>query len=356
VFRPGRRALVRAAVAILAVAGWAGWWQLAGVVAERTLAAKLAAAHDHGDDIAYRSLERGGFPLYLRLSLTEVTAKRRDGSIWRLPELEVETPLWWVTTPRLRFAGHAQAWLPRGNDVINLGADSGDGWVNLGGALGFTEAHLALTGATVQRLGADGAPPVTEPVTVAQVDLAATAARHAPTEHTETGLTVTVAAERLHVPLTQALPLGSSIRSLGATARVLGATPRLDPGSLAAWSQDGGTVELDRASLQWGPLVLAANGTLALDRDLQPIGALTAEITGFAPAIDALVATGWVKPKEGQAVKAVLTGLVPRHQGAALPTDPTARIPVSIHDGFIHVGPFRLAPLPAIPWTPPAAG
>jgi hypothetical protein len=68
------------------------------------------------------------------------------------------------------------------------------------------------------------------------------------------------------------------------------------------------------------------------------------------------VAAGWIKAKAGQTVSAVLTGLVERPEGAPPPPNPTARIPISLHDRFVHIGPFRLAPLPPVVWQRPAAG
>jgi hypothetical protein len=223
----------------------------------------------------------------------------------------------------------------------------------LGGASGFTEARLALNGLSL-RLAEEEA----TPATAARLELTASVPSRAVTSHTETGLMVSFSADRLHMPLAKDLPLGPTVESVALTARVQGAPPRIEQAALAAWSRDGGTLELDTAAVHWGALALGTEGTLALDRDLQPMGALTAELTGFAAAIDTLVATGWVKAKQGQTAKTVLAGLSPRKPGElpASAATATVKLPISLHDRFVHLGPFRLVPLPAVIWQKSAAG
>ena len=91
-------------------------------------------------------------------------------------------------------------------------------------------------------------------------------------------------------------------------------------------------------------LTLESTGALELDRDLQPAGTLTTDIGGVGPAVEALAAAGWIRAKDAHTIKAVLTGLSPRGAGGK------ARLPVSLHDRFVHIGPFRLMALPALVW------
>ena len=334
---------IGAATAVALAAGWAGWWTVAGHILRGSLDAWAVAERNQGGTVGIGSLELSGFPLTVRATITDIAVSRRDGTAWTGPSLVVEAPLWAPASLRFRLGGRHGLRLPEGYEASSASAGSGEGSIRLGGAAGFTEAHVALKEVRLVPAAGDAAP-----ATAARLDLTVSAPGRAVSSHTETGLMVTLAADRLDVPLAGSLPLGPAIESLSLTARVLGAPPRIEPASLAAWSHDGGTVELDTASLRWGPL--------ALDRDLQPMGALTAEITGFAQAIDTLVAAGWVKPKQGQTAKAVLIGLSPRREGEPLAANPTAKLPISLHDRYVHLGPFRLAPLPAVIWAAPAAG
>ncbi len=344
--RPG---LIGAVVLAVFAAAWAGWWWLASTLLDRSLTAWVAAERAQGSEIRFAGPRVDGFPLRIHATFTDVAITRPDGLAWHGPTLNVEAPLWQVNAVHVWLVGHQEIRLPAGLEPAVASVDGAEGWLTLGGAEGFTDAQLILS-----NLGLPSA-------TAARVELSANAPATAVTDHTETGLIATVAAEQIQLATVPTLSLGPAIESLAVTARVLGAPPRLEPEALSAWSRDGGTVELDTATLHWGPLALGAEGTLALDRDLQPItagpsGALTVEIAGFNEAIDGLVASGWVKPKNAQTAKAVLTSLVQRPDGAPLPVNPTAKISISLRDRFVHVGPFRLAPLPPILWQRPAAG
>ncbi len=70
-------------------------------------------------------------------------------------------------------------------------------------------------------------------------------------------------------------PLGARLASLAAEGGVVGPLPPiqgLTPWA-ASWRDGGGSVEVQRLVLAWGPLNLAASATLALDDQLQPMGA-----------------------------------------------------------------------------------
>lgn len=346
-----RPVVLAAAIAVAATAAWAGWWAAAGQILQGSLESWAAAERGQGGTVGFGGLVLDGFPLTVRATLTDVAITRRDGLVWTGSGVVIEAPLWAVGNPRLRLTGRQDVRLPEGYQASRASVGGGEGSIRLGGAAGFTEAQLTVTEVRLFPATGDGAP-----ATAARLEVTAGAPSHAVTEHTDAGLSVTLAADTLQVPVAGSLPLGPAIQSVSLSARVMGAPPRIEPAALAAWSRDGGTVELDKAAVRWGSLTLGAEGTLALDRDLQPVGALTAQVAGFVQAIDTLVAAGWVKPKQGQTAKAVLGGLSPRREGEPAPANPTAKLPISLHDRFVHLGPFRLAPLPMVVWGPAAAG
>ncbi len=338
------RMLLVPLLVVVLVAAWAAWWWLSGTLFRQFLDSFVAAERARGTEIHFTGPRLGGFPLGVHATFTDVAFSRPDGLSWQAPEVDVGVPLWQPGALHLRVVGHQELRLPAGQQPAAVTADGAEGRLILGGAQGFTEARLVLSG-----LGLPQA-------TAVRVKLGFDAPAAAVTAHTDAGLVVTVTAEGIQAPAAGSLSLGPAIESLAVTARVMGAPPRLDPDSLSAWSRNGGTLELDTASLHWGPLALGAEGSLSLDQELQPVGSITAEVAGFKPAIEALVAAGWIKAKAGQTVSAVLTGLVERPEGAPPPPNPTARIPISLHDRFVHIGPFRLAPLPPVVWQRPAAG
>ncbi len=342
--RISRRGLMISVPLVLVAAAWSGWWWLASTLLDRSLESWVIAQRTQGSQIHFGGPQFDGFPWRVHATLHDVAITQPDGLTWHGPEVAIDAPLWRVNALHVHLVGHQEIRLPAGLEPAAISADGAEGWLTLGGIQGFTEARLILSGLDLA------------PASAARIELSASTPAGAVTAATDTGMMVTVAAERIQAPGVGSLALGPAIESLAATARVMGSPPRLEPASLSAWTRDGGTLELDTASLHWGPLALGAEGTLALDHDLQPTGTLTAEVAGFGAAIDALVAAGWVKPKNAQTAKAVLAGFAQQPEGAQREADPTAKIPISLHDRFIHVGPFRLAPLPPVVWQRPAAG
>jgi hypothetical protein len=131
------------------------------------------------------------------------------------------------------------------------------------------------------------------------------------------------------------------------TARWLGAVPpgRLKEG-LAAWRDDGGTIEISHASFQSGPVDIQGSGTLALDAEMRPLGAFATEIKGYDAVVDQLVADGRVSAKNADFARAVLASMAQTDGVTGLTK---LALPISIQDGWLSVGPARLvkiAPLP----------
>ena len=139
-------------------------------------------------------------------------------------------------------------------------------------------------------------------------------------------------------------PLGRGIARIQAEVTILGTLPHGPPAAaLAAWRDDGGTVELRTLAVAWGPLDLSASGTLALDAEMRPIGAATARLKGYDETIDALSASGWLDSTKAQAAKMVLGLLAKEEAGGKV-----LRVPVSLQQGRFYVGPLPLLRLPPL--------
>ena len=125
-----------------------------------------------------------------------------------------------------------------------------------------------------------------------------------------------------------------------------------------AWREAGGTLELRRAALRWGPVGAEAQATLTLDEALQPMGAGTVRISGIGPAIEALEAGGALTPRGAATARAVL-GLLARTPPEGGPS--RIELPLSLEDRALPLGGrLQLLPLPLLVWprrddAPPAA-
>ena len=116
---------------------------------------------------------------------------------------------------------------------------------------------------------------------------------------------------------------------------------------LDAWRLDGGIVEIRHADLRMGKFSLAGEGTLALDRELQPEGAFTARIQGFKDTIDRLADAGYVERRNGAIAKAAL-GLMAKTPAGGGPAE--LKVSLTMQDRWLSVGPFRLIRLMPVPW------
>ncbi|MSO97194.1 MAG: DUF2125 domain-containing protein [Rhodospirillaceae bacterium] len=146
-------------------------------------------------------------------------------------------------------------------------------------------------------------------------------------------------------------PFAPTIKSLRITAdmtRPVGSGPL--PNVLEAWRQDGGTLELREFTLDWPPLSISASGTVAVDSNLQPIGALSAKFRGFFETVATLASQGLVRSSEASMARIVL-GLLSRKPDAGGP--PEINLAVTVQNQKLYTGPLPLLDLPRVEW--PAA-
>ncbi len=332
------------ALPALAAAYSAWWWQAASAVERGTLA-WIEARRAEGALVEHRGLTVDGYPFRLRATL-EAPHLATRGVEWTATRLLAEAPPWNHTRIDLDLPGEQRLLLvPAGQPPLELTARGG----------GRGSLRLTLAGQPVElRLGfadltarSDG-----PPVPVAALNVAASQPAEPPAAHTDTGLTLALAASGVSLP-EGALPadsgggqpLGRLVRSAQLSARVLGPPPRPEPASLSAWSRDGGTVELERLTLDWGPLKLAMSGTLALDRQLQPQAALTAELRGAQAVLGVL--QGRLRPAELTLARTMLAMLArPVEPGG----EPVLTAPLTVQDRSLYLGPLKIAALPPVTW------
>jgi len=121
----------------------------------------------------------------------------------------------------------------------------------------------------------------------------------------------------------------------------------LDTKALSTWRDAGGTMEISRMQFGYGPLIVQGNGTMALDGELQLVGAFSARIQGFFQTVDRLRNAGVVRGPDASMAKVVLGMLSkqPKNGGPA-----TISLPLTLQEGGFFAGPVRLADLPEIHW------
>ena len=121
----------------------------------------------------------------------------------------------------------------------------------------------------------------------------------------------------------------------------------LSKDTLMGWRDNGGTMEVERLQLKYDPLMIQGNGTLALDGDMQLVGAFSARIQGFFETVEQLHRGGVVRGPDATMAKVVL-GMLAKHPDTGGP--PSISLPLTIQDGTFFAGPVRLLEMPKINW------
>ena len=146
-----------------------------------------------------------------------------------------------------------------------------------------------------------------------------------------------------------ARPLGSRIDSLSVDGALNGPMPvgRTLADQAAAWRDGGGSLKIDRLALVWGPLDLTSSATLALDDQLQPMGAGSAKLVGYAETLDALAAHSAISRSAATAAKAVLS-LMAHNPDDGSPPD--VEVPLTLQYRTLSMSHVPLVRLPELDW------
>ena len=352
---PSRSVFERLTLALLLAASacilYVAVWLVMAFVFRGALEAAVSGAPDGMPAVTYSHLDLCGFPLRLRARIHEPTlawAPFGGAAIWRAREAVVEIRVWnWrrisvslVGPHRIRstFAGGTRTYASAGGSVrAEIRTEDGRA---AGGTLALERLALAAT-----------EPAATEPTHGVSVGAATFEAGRPSTDeptHPSTAYEIRARITDLRVPSAFGLPFGRSIELIFLDARINGPVPDDRwPAALETWRDAGGTIDVGALRLDHGPLRMQGEGTLALDADMQPIGAFTAQLRGLFDLVEALRARGIVAARDAVMAKVVLGALAKR------PTDggpPVLNVPLTLQDRSLYVGPVRLARFPPVRW------
>lgn len=336
---PVRRILAAlAALIVVAGAGYAAYWfHVAGELRKGIddWAAERRAA---GWTVAWAGMETGGFPAAVRIRLIEPRLVRPDGVEWRIEALSASAPPINLTRITLRAPGRHDVAVAGRAIVLTANRLRLDLDLDRHGRL--RDSHLLGRGLTLT----DG----DQSMDVAVLSVSVQPAKDAPKDqvHEAESLRFTAAAHGIVLPETLALVLEREVALAEMSGRVLGTLPLPPSGhGLMAWAAEGGTIEIDHMALDWAPMALEAEGTLALDPRGQPLAALSAKVRGFSELMDRLAERRVLDAGAATAAKLMLS-LMAKPDARGRPAVP---VPVTLQDGGVWFGPARVADMPPLP-------
>lgn len=297
----------------------------------------IEAQRAQGRQVSYSRMRQWGFPYRLSLTVENLNWQDPQSSAgWRIEAAEVNAHLQLWKFDHVIFdlnggqrlawqdgAAERQAILTSERFRASVVLDGAGNWLRIAADLN----KPALTGA-LEEWRAD------------KLLLHARRAGNVPPS-----ADLSLQADVLTLPASADGPLGRDIASLRLIGNARGtAVGRTPEELLGTWRDSGGVVEFETIALQWGALRLSGDGTLTLDKQYRPLGAMAGQIRGADAGIDALVAAGKMKSDDAAAAKAAL-GMVAQRDDQGEQYLP---LPLTAQEGRLFIGPVALFSLPSI--------
>ena len=325
------------AVAILYV----GYWYFASLQLERIVERAVAGEYS-AIRINYRKSTVTGFPFSIRIDL-EAPEIIADGAQvrWRSNAAIIEIQPWNTRRYRLSLVGPHSVELGRLRGLRELDVLSEQIIVvaEVGGDGAFSGAMLDLAGLKINSNNNS------HTSTISRLEIRLSDANPKETERLDPGFEVSLSADNVDILHLNVHRLGSKIRKVRAGFKLIGEISKYDKAAADAWRQAGGTLEVQWLQVVWGALDFRAVGTVALDDELRPLAAMTADIRGFVAALQALAAAGMISSSAARTGSMALS-LIATPSSDGSPSVLT--VPLTAQDGGLFLGPVRLARLPIL--------
>ncbi len=318
------------------------WSHMADQVAAQT-EAWIEGQRRQGREVSYDSRRLWGFPY--RLSITLNKTRWRDPRQPLAPELAADEitahlQIWQREHVIFDLPGKQTAtWRGAGGERrIELGAerfraslvvDGAGNWLRMAADL----SKLRLQGPTDGMLRGEW--------TADKLLLHARRAGNVPPS-----LDLAMQVDQASLPQQVEKPFGRAMRGLRLTGNLRGGfygTTLED--MLVSWRDAGGVLDLSAIGITWGDLSIFGTGTLSLDRDFRPLGAMSGTANNAVQAIDILAATGLIPEATAGNVKSILLNLEEHsdNRGKSL-----RDIALTAQDGKLSYGAIPLFSLPSV--------
>jgi hypothetical protein len=340
-----RKRWVIAGIVVLALAaGYTGYWVWLARTFERNLALWIDQQRAMGYRISFSAGEPQGYPLPIRIRLTDVAVQAPGGrSPWRFETDSMRLgiapwrPLMLTiddgqTKPQYRLRLAAAG---RMHDLsiegLSLDLDLPANGAPLAVRIRKQSIGVSRNGRPIADLGQ-----FFGNVEVSQAR-----------SHDESSIRFELAADAIdfHLP-----PPTETVETYfwQLSGKVMGQIPPAPlPSALASWSRDGGYLEVAQLKADWEAVArVNFEGSGALDPQLQPVASMTARLSNYPDLIDWLATLGILTPSQATATKFALAAKSRPDADGRM----EAQVPFTIQDGYVSVGAMKIAQVPRIEW------
>jgi hypothetical protein len=331
----------------------------------------IAQQRAQGQTVSHGDLALSGFPGLVQLDLPEAgiaagfsgpaTASERDGRLswsWRTENLQLMVKPW---QPHHLIAHlglhHEVAWreglglLERrrataGKALASMVADGQGGWLR---------ASAEFENLLIENLAATDAISPTE-----VTRLTAHVRRDEALTPDDVEISLELVGLTLPGDVVELKGMGRKVTTVQLLAKLRGLHPKsagapekpagegydrgLAAEAIGEWRDRGGVADVARLNVVWDEIEILADGTLTLDKEMRPLGAMSAKIWGLESLLELLVRSGRIDARDSGLVAAALRIMSKTGDDGRL----SVEAPVSLQDGHLYLGPFallRLAPV-----------
>jgi hypothetical protein len=338
------------ALLVVVVIGDFAAWHFAVQQLRSGFAGWVAGQRAAGWTVSNAAPQSGGWPLAATLTLDDVALRGGmpdipDGMAWRAEHVVLRLGLFHPLVLRIEAEGAQHLRVADSPDIaytagdlhllVPLQADPAAQAIDLRGVA--LRASVPVAGAA-------------DTLTLDRLDVDAVA--HPAAQQGQAAVSMVIKADGIGLPARLAWPLGPRIASVVLDGALTGPLPAATglTAAATAWRDDGGSLEVRHVETHWGPLGLTATATLALDPELQPMGAGTAQVTGYAETLDALAHHGLMSRSAATTAKAVLS-LLANAPDDGSPSE--VEVPLSLQYRTLSMRQVPLVRLPELDWPQP---
>ncbi len=332
-------------VAILLLLAYTAWWStLAWRVRTAFAEAPAKAMAEKGVQLDLRDAVVGGFPLTVTVELSGMRAQWPSGTVLETGAVTASAFAWAPTDiilsstapVRLDLAGSARH-EPMTGSAAGMVVEA---------SLGLNGKPKQVTASLLSVLvdldGGNG------PLKAGEMRLTWTAPAQPPVGPTDSQGQTSVLISNLDLPDAVPAPLQQRIEQVALSYEPRGPLPtKPSVEGMTAWRDGGGTLDIRSFRVLWSGMDLRANATLALDRDMQPEGAGTAELSGADALIDVMGTRGNIPADRVVVMKQGLKGLTRRSDDGR----DVLSVPITLQNRQLSVGPIVVGVLPVVPWN-----
>ncbi|MDP6587911.1 MAG: DUF2125 domain-containing protein [Alphaproteobacteria bacterium] len=340
-------------IAIAVVAYTAYWFVAAGKIEDR-IAEWAADQRARGITVEAGAPEVSGYPLHFEVALQRPSVDNSAGGwTWHGDVLTASFRPWRFDEFDVKFEGVNDVRFFDGDSWHDLQGriEDGSGWLRLDGERRIENMMIDFKRIAVVGPWGEDSAFVTR--------LRARARRTAQSESDEAPEpsefgpgpsefgNAALELEGVKLPPGFGEEMGEDIEFLNFDISLFGRLPSGDTQTaVMAWRDEGGVVELNSFRIRWGPLGIETAGTIALDGEMRPIGALTADIIGYGDIIDALIMSNVIPLGDAFLAKVAFNMMADKPEDGGPPV--LRSVPVMAQDGGLFIGPVAVANMPVI--------